>query len=302
MFSFNFALMAHQHDHHHHSSTNNLKLAFFLNLAFTVVEIIGGLMANSVAILSDAIHDLGDSLSLGLAWYLDKKSRKKATKEYSFGYARFSLLGALINSIILVVGAVYIIEEAIERLIHPEYADPNSMIIFAIIGVVVNGFAAWKMRGGKTLNEQVISWHLVEDVLGWAAILVGAIVLKITYISWLDPALSIAIMLYIGWGVVKRLRETIHLFLQGVPRGVDLEQLEEQILDTEGIRTIHHTHIWSLDGEHHVFSSHLKLQPGLNLEEIKAIKAAVKELLEPHGFTHYTIETEIDDEPCALAE
>lgn len=283
------------HDHHH-KENNNLKLAFFLNLFFTIIEIIGGFLSNSVAILSDAIHDLGDSFSLGLAWYLEKKSKQDPDLRYSFGYARFSLLGALINSLVLTVGSVFIIQEAIDRLMSPERADPNSMILFAILGVAVNGYAAWKMRSGKTLNEKVISWHLIEDVLGWAAILIAAIILKFKYIDWLDPTLSIVITLYILWGVIKRFRETMHLFLQGVPKDVDLAGLESKIKEVKGILSTHDTRIWSLEGEHHVFSTHIVVEKSLTMEQIILAKTNVKDILKSNGFELYTIETEIENE------
>jgi cobalt-zinc-cadmium efflux system protein len=169
------------HDHHHHDhSSKNLKTAFFLNVAFTVFELIGGLYVNSIAIISDAIHDLGDSLSLGTAWYLDVKSKKAATQSFSFGYRRFSLLGALINCIVLIVGSVFVIHAAIGRIIEPEQSNAKGMLLFAIVGVMVNGYAAWKTSTGKTLNERVITWHLLEDVLGWVAVLIASVVLLFT--------------------------------------------------------------------------------------------------------------------------
>lgn len=286
------------HDHHHHSSGKHLRLAFILNLSFTIIEIIGGFLSNSVAILSDAVHDLGDSISLGLAWYLDKKSKQHPDQKYTFGYARFSLLGALINSVVLILGTIFVAREAIERIIHPEAADPDSMIWFAILGVTINGYAAWKVNKGQSLNEKVISWHLLEDVLGWVAVLIAAIVLKFKYIPWLDPALSIAIMLYILYGVAKRLRETIHLFLQGVPKNIDIEGIKNEIHAIDGIASTHHTHIWSLEGEHHVFSAHVKLEGNLKLDEILIIKQKVKHILKQKGFEHYTLETEIEGEKC----
>jgi len=138
--------------HHHHHGGSNLKLAFFLNLAFTIFEIIGGFYVNSVAIISDAIHDLGDSLSLGMAWYLEEKSKKEADENFSYGYQRFSLLGALINSVILILGSVFVIREAILRLLHPEPTEAVGMIVFAVVGVLVNGYAAWKLSSGHSLK------------------------------------------------------------------------------------------------------------------------------------------------------
>lgn len=292
--------MGHQHSHDHNQSGKNIKIAFFLNLGFTILEIIGGFYVNSVAILSDAIHDLGDSLSLGTAWYLDKKSKQKADKKYSFGYARFSLLSALINSVVLILGSIYVIYEAVGRILEPEHSDANGMIIFAIIGVIVNGYAAWKLSGGKSLNEKVVSWHLLEDVLGWVAVLIVAIILHFKEIHYLDPALSLLITGYILWGVVGRLKETLFIFLQGTPKDIDLISIERQILEIDNVHSLHHTHIWSLEGEHHVFTTHLKLKQIDNFNQVIVVKHAVKSLLEEYHFSHYTIETEFDDETCSL--
>ncbi|MFN3996202.1 cation diffusion facilitator family transporter [Algoriphagus sp.] len=292
--------MAHNHSHDH--SSKNLKTAFFLNLGFTIFELIGGYYVNSVAIISDAIHDLGDSLSLGTSWYLDVKSKQSPTKVFSFGYRRFSLLGALINSIVLIAGSIYVIKEAIGRILNPESSDATGMLIFAIIGVVVNGYAAWKLSKGKTLNERVISWHLLEDVLGWVAILIVSIVLHFKDIQYLDPALSLLITVYILWNVVSRLKETLVIFLQGEPTDVDRAVIEGELLKIKNVESIHHTHIWSLDGEHHVFTTHLKLGPIQDLNEMLSIKNQVKGIMKKYPFEHYTIETEIDAERCGLEE
>ncbi len=287
--------------HNHQHSTKNIKLAFFLNVGFTILEIIGGFLTNSVAILSDALHDLGDSLSLGLSWYLDKKSKKGATSDFTFGYRRFSLLGALINSIVLVVGSVFIISEGIERLIIPQQSNAQGMILFAIIGVVVNGYAAWKVSSGKSMNEKVVSWHLLEDVLGWVAVLIVAIVLLFTDSPYLDPALSLLITAYVLYNVVKRLRETLFLFLEGKPKEVNLDEIKRKIESLENVCSLHHTHLWSLDGEHHVFTTHIKLKSISEFAQIMEVKQSIKEMLEKdYDFSHYTIETELDEESCNL--
>jgi len=291
--------MSHDHHHHNHGS-KNLKVAFFLNLGFTIFEIIGGLYVNSVAILSDAIHDLGDSLSLGTAWYLNRKSGQPSDKKYSFGYARFSLLGALINSLILIIGSIFVINEAVERIIAPEPTNAKGMILFAIVGVVVNGYAAWRLSGGKSMNEKVVSWHLLEDVLGWVAILIAAILLSIWDIPYLDPALSIVITLYVLWNVMKRLKETLFIFLQGVPKEVSIPKIESKILGLEQVESLHHTHIWSLDGEHHVFTTHVKLCNIVSFQQLINLKKDIKTLLQPYHFEHYTVETELPEELCGL--
>lgn len=209
-------------------------------------------------------------------------------------------MGALINSVILIAGSVYVIKEAIGRILNPESSDATGMLIFAIVGVLANGYATWKMDEGKTLNERVISWHLVEDVLGWVAILIVSIVLHFKEILYLDPALSLLITIYILWNVVIRLKETLVIFLQGQPTDVDSELIEKEILNIEQVESIHYTHIWSLDGEHHVFTTHLKLGAIKELGEMLLIKNRVKEVMKKYPFEHYTIETEIDSELCGL--
>ena len=250
--------------------------------------------------MSDAVHDLGDSLSLGTAWYLDKKSKKGADEKYSFGYKRFSLLGALINSIVLIAGSVYVISEAIERLFDPQPSDAQGMIVFAIVGVLVNGFAAWKLSGGTSLNEKAVSWHLLEDVLGWVAVLIVAIVLNFTDNQYLDPALSLLITLYILYNVILRLKETLYIFLQGVPKEIKPEKIKKNILKINNIASLHHMHIWSLEGEHHVFTSHIKLKNITDFQELLEVKKQVKNVLKEYHFDHYTIETELDNESCEL--
>ena len=289
------------HDHHNNLPPNNLKVAFFLNLGFTVLEILGGLYVNSVAIISDAIHDLGDSISLGTAWYLERKSRQRSDQKFSFGYQRFSLLGALVTCITLIAGSIFVIREAVGRLIVPEQTHAGGMLVFAIIGVVVNGYAAWKLSSGRTLNEKMASWHLLEDVLGWLAVLVVSIILLFKDIPYLDPALSLLITLYILWNVVKRLKETLYIFLQGVPSEIKISDIEKGLLDIQGVESLHHTHIWSLEGAQHVFTTHLKLGDIESLNELLTIKDQVKKVLGGYGFKHYTVETELDKERCGLS-
>ena len=294
--------MAHDHSHAHNQSGKNLKIAFFLNLSFTILEFIGGMYVNSIAIVSDAVHDLGDSLSLGTSWYLDRKSKQGAPDKFSFGYTRFSLLGALINSLVLIGGSIYVIYEAVGRILEPEHSDAQGMIIFAIVGVLVNGYAAWKMSGGQSLNERVVSWHLLEDVLGWVAVLVVAIVLSFQDIHYLDPALSLLITAYILWNVIQRLRETLFIFLQGVPNDVSLSEIEEKLRTIDHVDSIHHTHVWLLDGEHHVLTSHLKLKNIDDFAQVLAVKKQARELLRGYPFSHHTLETELDSETCRLVK
>ena len=293
--------MAHDHHHHHHGS-KNIKIAFFLNFAFTILEVIGGLYLNSVAILSDAVHDLGDSLSLGTSWFLQSKSNKKADKKFTFGYKRLSLLGALINGVILVGGSIYIIYEGIIRITHPEPSHAEGMMYFAFLGVAVNGYAAWKVSTGKSMNEKVLSWHLLEDMLGWVAILIVSIVMQFTDNMYLDPILSLVITSYILFNVFRRLNETLYLFLQGNPSEIDAVKLESDILETENVLSLHHLHSWSLDGEHHVFSVHVVIENVVSLEQLRAVQKSLDELIEDYPFDHHAIQIELEGDHCDLRD
>lgn len=291
--------MGHHHNHDH-STVKNLRMAFWLNLCFAIFEIFGGIYTNSIAIISDAIHDLGDSLSLGSAYYLEKYSKKEANKKYSFGYGRYSLLGALINSVILVTGSVFVIYHSVARLFNPQDSDALGMVFFAVIGVLVNGAVMLRMRNSKTMNERVVFWHMMEDVLGWVAVLIAALVMLIYPSQYIDPILSLAITAYILYGVGKRLLETLYFFMQGVPKELDLNGIEEQILSVPNVESIHDTHVWTLDGDSHVFTTHLRLKDIDSFHQINDAKAKVKEILEKGDFKYYTIETELNDENCSF--
>ncbi len=293
----------HQHTHEtQNNSTRNIKIAFFLNIAFTIFELIGGLLTNSLAILSDALHDLGDSFSLGLSWYLDKISQKERTKRFSYGYRRFSLLAALINTIVLIIGSIIILSEAVPRILSPEHSDATGMLFFAIAGIVVNGVAVLRLRGGKSMNTQVVAWHLLEDVLGWAAVLVVSIILLFKDIHVLDPILSILITLYVLYNIIKKLKTTLSLFLQAVPESMDLEEIQDSLLNIAGVVSAHHTHVWSLDGEHHVITTHLVVKKDTDKKAVMHIKEQVRKITENMHFYHSTVEIEYEDEDCRMPE
>lgn len=283
---------------HNHSSTSNIKIAFFLNLSFTILEIIGGLWTNSMAILSDALHDLGDSFSLGIAWYLEGYSKKKPDEKFTYGYSRFSLLGALINSTILIGGSIFILTRAIPRLLAPEPINAKGMLAFAIVGIIVNGIAAIRLSRGTTLNERVVSWHLVEDVLGWVAVFIVSVILLFKDIPILDPILSIIITLYILYNVFKNLREIVNLFLQGTPDQFSIPKIEKEIVEKTDVILAHHTHIWSLEGEKHILSTHVVIEENSDQQKIINIKRNVKNLINELGIKHVTVEIEFKNEKC----
>jgi cobalt-zinc-cadmium efflux system protein len=287
----------HEH-HHHHTASERLGWAFALNFCFTIIEFIGGWLTNSTAIMADAVHDLGDCLAIGMAWGLNKLGDKEASTRFSYGFSRFSLLGALINGVILVLGSVWVMNEAIPRLVTPEMPDATGMLGLAILGIAVNGYAAYKLSDGRTLNEQMLNWHLMEDVLGWVAIFLVSIVLMFVDLPILDPILSIGFTLFILFNVVRNLTETLRLFLQATPDHELREQLQRQLSTLEHVSDIHHLHLWSLDGEQHVLTAHLLLNKNYEQAELVKLKSTIAELMSAHSLSHTTIEFEFPDESC----
>jgi cobalt-zinc-cadmium efflux system protein len=295
--------MGHSHTHHHGDS-GNIRTAFLLNLGFTLLELVGGAAINSVAILSDALHDLGDSIALGLAWFLSSYAERASDRQYSYGYRRFSLLGGFINAVVLIVGSQVVLSEAIPRLASPEPFDERGMIVFAVIGVAVNGFAAWRLRGESSANAQVVGWHLIEDVLGWVAVLVVGIISLFADLPILDPILSILITLYVLWNVIRRLKSVAELFLQAVPREVDIDDVARRLEAVDGVEKTHDVHVWSLDGEHNVLTAHLEVAPDTSRDAVIRIKQAAKRALaEQHlNLEHVTLEIEFQGIDCSMSQ
>ncbi|OKL38463.1 cation diffusion facilitator family transporter [Pontibacter flavimaris] len=292
--------MAHDHHHHgQHQSGSNIKVAFFLNLGFTILEIIGGIWINSVAILSDALHDLGDSLSLGLAWYFENVAKRGRDHKYTFGYKRFALLGAVINSVVLLVGSFIILSEAVPRIWNPQEVHVPGMIAFAILGVIVNGAAVLRLKGGSSLNERVVRLHLMEDVLGWVAVLVGGIILYFFDLPWIDPLLSVVITLYVLYNVVRNLRETMNILLQGSPSHIKPEAVEAKLQEMEEINSVHDLHIWTLDGAYNVLTVHAVATSALPLPQAEELKKRVRSEMAAMDIQHVTIELESPGEECS---
>lgn len=285
-------------DHHHHHGADNLKTAFLLNFFFTLIEIAGGFYTNSIAILSDALHDGGDCLSLGAAWYFQRKSKEEANFDYTYGYERFSVLGALLTGTVLLVGMVVILFQAVPRLMNPEPVHTPGMMALAILGIVVNGFAAWRASSGSSMNEKVVSWHLLEDVLGWVAVLAGAIAMKIWEIPIIDPILSIGISIFILVNVARNLWKVAKVFLQRAPEDFDLAGFQQKVEDMSDVKSLHHLHCWSLDGESHVITLHVVLDSQVTRARIREVKSRVLELLSEYKFQHVTIEIELQGEDC----
>ncbi|MDR2909929.1 MAG: cation diffusion facilitator family transporter [Bacteroidales bacterium] len=292
--------MAHNHNHSHSTSVrkSNIGLAFFLNLSFTFVELIGGFLTNSVAILSDAVHDLGDSFSLALAWYFEKLSKRGRTVRFSYGYKRFSLIGAIINSVVLIVGSIYIISEAVPRLLSPQETNAKGMLMLAVLGVVVNGVAVLRTRKTSSINERMVSLHLLEDALGWVAVLIGSVVMYFTGWTVIDPILSIAIACFVLFNVYKNIHKVLPVLLQGTPADIDPVQIERVLKALDSISEVHDMHIWSLDEIHNILTAHIVVVGHNSMEHLAMLKLEVRSVLAQEGITHATLEFEFSGEVC----
>jgi cobalt-zinc-cadmium efflux system protein len=287
----------HHHSHFDYESVGRMKFAFVLNFSFAIIELIGGFMTNSVAILSDALHDFGDAVAMVIAIIMEKMSHKTSDDHFSYGYRRFSTLGAVITGLILVLGSLFILIEAAPRLIHPQQPETTGMIWLAVFGVAVNGFAALRVSKGNSLNERMLMWHMIEDVLGWVLVLVGAIAMKFWNIPQLDAGLAIILSLWILYNVFRNLREAFRVFLMAAP--ISADAVIAKIKTVKMVEDVHHAHVWSLDGEHHIFSAHVVVIPSATLGDIENIKCQVKDMMKEFGIIEATIETELSGTACA---
>ncbi len=289
----------HHHHHGHHQTGKNLALAFWLNSFFALVELIGGYFTNSVAIMSDALHDFGDSLALGSAWFFERKAQQKRNQTYTYGYKRFSLVGAIINAVVLSVGSVFILKEASERIFAPTQPETTGMIYLAVLGISVNGIAMLRLQKGRSVSEKVISLHFIEDILGWVAVLIGAIVMRFFDAPIIDPILSILIAGFIMVNIYRNMKGAFQIILQGVPHNVSEEQATQMILSFEEIDGAHDMHLWTMDGNYHILTTHVVLKNSLDLMEIEKLKLRIKKRLKEINVEHATIEFEVKGMVCS---
>ena len=268
-------------------------VAFILNLTFAVFEFIGGIFTGSVAILSDAVHDIGDAATIGLSYFLEKKSRRKPDERYTYGYARYSVVGGVITTLVLLIGSVAVIIGAVQRIIEPRAINYDGMIIFAVIGVIVNLLAATVTHGTGSIGQRAVNLHMLEDVLGWAVVLVGAIVMRFTDISVIDPIMSIGVAVFIIVNAVRTLASALDVFLEKAPREIDVHELEHHVSEIDGVRGVHHVHVWSMDGVHSFATMHVVTDA-----DSAEVKQRVREELAEHGISHATLEIEREGEEC----
>ena len=274
-------------------SQKKILIAFLLNLIFSIFEFFGGVITGSVAIVSDAIHDTGDALSIGLAYFLERKSAKKPDENFTYGYVRYSVIGGAINTIILILGSLIVIYNSAVRLIHPVQINYEGMIAVAIIGFLVNSVAAYFTHGGTSINQHAINLHMLEDVLGWCVVLIGALIMRFTDISIIDPLMSIGVAIFILINAVKNFKTALSVFLEKTPNGINIAELKQHILSIVGITDVHHIHVWSMDGYKNYATMHIVTDC-----EHSTIKERVRKELREHGISHVTIETECPSETC----
>ena len=271
----------------------NILLAFMLNLSFSIFEFVGGLFTGSVAILSDAVHDIGDAASIGISFVLEKKSKKQPDETYTYGYSRYSVIGGVITTLILLVGSAAVIWQAVSRIFAPTPINYDGMIVFAVVGVCVNFLAAMLTREGGSLNQRAVNLHMLEDVLGWAVVLVGAVVMRFTDVYIIDPLMSIGVAVFILVGAIRNLGEVLDLFLEKTPHGIDVGELCEHLTEIEGVLDVHHVHVWSMDGQSNYATMHVVARG-----EGHEIKEKIRKELREHGIGHVTLELESEGEHC----
>ena len=271
----------------------SILIAFFLNLAFSIIELVGGIFTGSVAIVSDSIHDIGDAVSIGVSYLLERKSKKAPDENYTFGYVRYSVIGGFITVCILLVGSVAVIINAVEKMFNPTDINYDGMIIFAIFGAVINLIAARITHDGDSLNQKAVNLHMLEDVLGWLVVLVGAVIMRFTDFVLIDPIMSIGVAVFIIINALKQLKDIVDLFLEKTPHGLSLAEIKEHVEAIDGVENVHHIHLWSVDGINACATMHVVTDC-----DPHEIKEKVREELTEHGIVHSTLELERTDEPC----
>ena len=271
----------------------NILIAFVLNFSFAIFEIIGGAITGSVAIVSDAVHDLGDALSIGISYFLESKSTKKPDQSYTYGYARYSVIGAVITCLILLVGSTFVILNAVNRIINPTKINYDGMIIFAIVGAGVNLVAAFVTHKGDSINQKAVNLHMLEDVLGWIVVLVGAVVMRFTDFALIDPIMSIGVAIFIFVNAIKMLKSALLVLVDKIPDGISIEEIQHHVGEIEGVIDVHHIHIWTQDASRIFATMHI-----VTNSEPSEIKRKVREELCEHGITHATLELEGENENC----
>ena len=270
-------------------SSRNMTIAFLLNFSFAIIEFIFGLLFHSSSVLADAVHDTGDALAIGLSTLFEKISTRKEDRNYTLGYKRYSLLGALLTSVILLVGSTLVIVENIPKLLAPEKVNYDGMLVLGIAAIVVNTAASRVVSHGHSHNESILSLHFLEDILGWLAVVGVSIILRFTDWYFLDPLLSLVIAGFILSKALPKFWENIQIFLDHVPSDVDLSQLYQEIAVLENVRAITQLNVWTTDGLEKYAMLHICLENPNLLAETQVV---LRQRLLAYGIAKVTIQTD----------
>lgn len=281
----------------------NIFIAFILNLFFSIFELIGGILTNSVSIISDSVHDFGDAISIFISLLLEKKSSKKPDNDYTFGYLRYSTLGALFTSVILFLGSVIIIISSINRMLNPVRVNYDGMFILGLVGIIVNLIATRITSHSDNLNEKTVSLHMLEDVLGWVCVLIGSVIIKFTKLYIIDSILSFSVSLFILVNVFKKFKNIFDILLEKKPNKIDTDEIKKHLLEISHIKDIHHIHIWTIDGINNYITMHVLVSQNMKCNDLENIKKEINKVLLEHSVNHSTIEFEVkkcDNDICEL--
>ena len=271
------------------SSKTSIWLAFFLNLSYAIVEFIAGGIFGSSAVLADSVHDLGDAIAIGISALLETISNREEDRQYTLGYKRFSLLGAMLTSVILMIGSVLVILENTTKLFNPQPVNDEGILWLGMIAVTINVLASLVVRKGQTKNESILSLHFLEDTLGWLAVILMAIVLRFTDWYILDPLLSLVISIFILTKAIPRFWSALKIFLDAVPEGLETGDLEKDLEALTNVKSVNQLSIWSMDGLENNAIIHICLE---DWEEMTETKNQVRQLLEERGVQNITIEVD----------
>jgi cobalt-zinc-cadmium efflux system protein len=290
--------MSHNHDTNQ-VSLPKLIFTIFLNLIITVAQIIGGVISGSLALISDAMHNLSDTVSVILAWLAQVLSRKPSTMKSTFGYKRAEILAAFINSIALIAISVYLIFEAIERLLHPQPVDAKWMFWLGLLGLIANGISVFILEGekNKNINMKAAYLHLLGDALTSLAVIVGAVLIWFFKIIWVDALVTILIGVYLLIHTWKLLKESVTILMQMTPAEINIGKIENRLIEIEGLKNIHHIHVWNLTDKLLHFECHLNLENDLMVSETTDICDKVRKILhDEFDIEHVTIQFEFGGE------
>jgi len=307
---------SHQHQHHNHHHVSELEndaifknthtrlvAAAILNLVITLAQVIGGIMSNSLSLLSDALHNFSDGMALFLAWAAQSISRKKSSSSKTYGYKRIEIISAFINSFILIFISLYIFTEAYHRYFNPEPIKAGIMLSVAVIGLLANVFSVFLLHSVSegSLNIKAAYLHLLGDTLSSVAVILGAVAIHFWNVVWIDPLVSVIVGVYViilAWPV---LRKSMHVLMQGSPDTVDIAELEEHICAIAEVKGIHHLHVWNLDENTVLMEAHITLHNDLNVSETQALHSEINKMLDEHfDIKHTTLQFEFAD--CQFKE